>query len=371
MAKHPSSLWPIARTLLLALSAGAASGVIAAVITSQALERYADYLLDRYRAPTVSEAKPSPVPGTFEEALSAVREAAAPSVAVFVAASVDSSIPSAFVDEADALGYGVVISSDGWIATTQLLPSAIAASDAWIDGKRYAVSQVVDDTLTDVRLVKVEATDLSAVGFGAANVMESGEMLFALSADRGVAVTGLEESDALVLHGAQPAEALATTWTLNDALDAAVPLLNASGNLVGFSLDDGAALPLHHALGFLQHTMRGDDAGHAGLGATVVDLSRALNVSAELRQNVTAGALVISSSSATRALVRGGSGAEAGLAEHDIIESVDGELITATQTLAELLATYQAGDTASLNVLRAGELVTVNVTFDDRADLLY
>lgn len=359
------------RSLVLAVAGGAAAGVITSVITSQALERYADYLLDRYRAPEVSSIKPSPVPGTFEEALAAVRSASSPSVALFLAPTLDSALASSFVDTADALGSGIVMSSDGWIATTQLMPSTLATSDVWISGARYTVTTVVDDSLSELRLVKVDAADLPAVGFGAANLMESGDMVFAVGAHGDIAVESLRDADALVLSGAQPAETFATAWTLSGDVSPSLPLFDASGNLVGFSLTDGAALPLHHALSFLQHTMRGDDAGHAGLGATVVDLSRALNVDDALRQGVTVGALVLGPSSSSRALVRGGAGAEAGLAEHDIIEAVNGESISSSQTLAELLATYQAGQTAKFNVLRAGELVTVTVVFDDLADLLY
>ncbi|MCR4312056.1 MAG: S1C family serine protease [Candidatus Uhrbacteria bacterium] len=371
MPTRSFSWWPIARTILLSASVGTASGIIASVLTSQSLERYADFLLDRYRAPSVSTEKPSPVPGTYEEALTRVRSSAEASMAMFVPLSDDTSLPASMVDASDAVAYGMVISSDGWIVTTQLSPDNLPSTDVWVDGMRYQVVQVIDDTLSDLRLVKVEGTGLTAVGFGSSNIMENGEMVFGLSPELGIALTYLEESDLTTLSGPQPAEIFATAWRIGDELGASLPLVNASGNLVGFTLENRLALPLHHGLGFLQRAMQGSDAGHAGLGASVIDLSRALNVESALRQGVSSGALILSSSSSERALVRGAAGAEAGLAVRDIILTVNGEAITSEQTLAELLATYEEGQTARLGILRSGESVSVTVTFGDAADLVY
>ncbi len=363
--------WPIARTILLAASVGAAAGVIASVLTSQALESYADSLLARYRAPSVSSDKPSPLPGTYEEALARVRSSADPSVVMFVPSSTDTSSPSNMLDEASAVAYGVVISSDGWVATTQLSPDTLPNTDAWVDGRRFLVTRVVDDSLSDLRLVKLEAEGLTAVGFGPSNAMDGGEMIFGLEFDEGIVVTSLEASDQSILSGTQPAETFTTMWKLGEVMTVSRPLLNASGNLVGFTLDDGFALPLHHGLGFLQRTIQGDEASHAGLGAMVVDLSRALNVDETLRQGVNSGALVLSTSNAERALLRGGAGAEAGLAVRDIILAIDGEVLTSDNTLAELLATYEEGQTARLSIMRGGESISVTVTFGAADDLVY
>ena len=371
MTTRSFSWWPIARTILLAASVGAAAGIIASVFTNQALERYAEYLLDRYRAPSVSTDKPSPLPGTYEEALTRVRVSADASMVMFVPSSVDTSSPASMLDETAAVAYGVVISSDGWVATTNLAPDNLPSTDAWINGKRFSVTRVVDDSLSDLRLVKLEAEGLTAIGFGSSNLMESGEMLFALALQEGVAVSSLEASDAQMLAGSQAAETFTTTWMLADAFASSLPLVNTSGNLVGFTLEDGMAMPLHQGLGFLQRTIRGSEVGHAGLGAYVVDLSRVLNVDEALRQGVTSGALVLSSTMTDRALLRGAAGAEAGLAVRDIVLSVDGEAVTSQITLAELLATYEAGQTARLSVIRGGETMSVTVTFGDAGDLVY
>ncbi len=343
--------WPIARTLILGVSAGAASGIVAAVITSQSLDNYAAFLLERYRAPDVSVEKPSPIPGTYEEALARVRSSHA-TLVMFTSAATPSSQASSFVDVDDVLGLGAVVSADGWILTTTTATAAFgnpSAMNVWIGGDRYDVERVVDDTMTEMRPGKVAASDLVALGFGD-------------SAD--VAL-----SDALTAYGAHPAETLTTTWQLSRPLPAE-PLVNGAGDYVGFA-DDEAAVPLHHALAFVQGVMRSGAFDRAALGAYVVDLATVLNVSDDLRQGADAGAIVLAATLDDRPIVRGGPAAEAGLAARDIITAIDGESVTATRTLAEHLATYAPGQSARLTVLRGGESVTVAVTFVSASDLVY
>ena len=54
-----------------------------------------------------------------------------------------------------------------------------------------------------------------------------------------------------------------------------------------------------------------------------------------------------------------------------MILSVDGDLITAIRPLAELLATYDVGDTARLSVYRGGEMITLSVILEDQNKVLY
>ena len=62
--------------------------------------------------------------------------------------------------------------------------------------------------------------------------------------------------------------------------------------------------------------------------------------------------------------------AEAGLQPGDIITSINGTRIDASQTLDDILSNYEPGDQLTLAVLRAGETVQLSVTLGVRpADL--
>lgn len=366
------SWWPIARVLILGISAGAASGVVAAVATSRSLDNYAAYLLDRYRAPDVTVEKPSPIPGTYEEALQRVR-AAGTALAMFAEPSVNSTQASQLIGVESVVGLGAVISADGWVLTTKTATVSFAdptKMDVWISGERYAVASVVDDTKTDMRLLKVNGSELVSLGFGDAADVLSGEMVFGLASGDVVRVAQVSASDALFAPGSHAAEDVTTTWQLSSDL-VLMPLVNAVGDLVGFAGSDGYAVPLHHALAFVQSVIRTGSADHAALGVYVVDLAAVLNADGELRQGVESGALILAPTADKRAIVRGGPAAEAGLAVRDVILAVDGESVTSTSTLAEYLATYSPGQSARLTVLRGGETLTVTVTFAAAGDLVY
>jgi S1-C subfamily serine protease len=62
-------------------------------------------------------------------------------------------------------------------------------------------------------------------------------------------------------------------------------------------------------------------------------------------------------------------GALAGLKTNDIITAVDGQAITATTSLSELLATYEPGQNARFSLLRAGAPLEITIPLGD--DLIY
>lgn len=369
--------WGITRSLLLAIAAGAGAGIISAVWTSRSLNDYSAALLAGKHLPQVSTQKPSPIPGTYEEALSRVRENARTGVATLMPTSIDSAVSQDWLSDASALGYGAIVSDNGWVAVDA---SAIADVknplkdiEVWVSGKRYSVSAVVRDTQTSVVMLHTNASGISPLGFAATNSARSGEMMFVIDSLGGVLPAALEQSNASILFGAQHAEAFATEWLLaGSAFSLSAPVLNAGGELAGFVRKGGAyVLPLHHALSAIRSIVKVGAEAAPVFGAYSVDLAHAYNIDANLKQNLRAGALILAPDVATHATVRGGPAAEAGFAAKDIILAVDGESITDSTSLAEILALYSPGDLARCTVLRGGQTMTITVTLGDAATLLY
>lgn len=378
MTQHSSGRWwGIGRSLFLAVAAGAGAGVIAAVWTSRSLDDYAASLLAGRRLPQVSTQQPTPIPGTYEEALSRVRESARTGIAAVMPVSTDSFAAKSWLNDASALGYGAIVSDDGWVAVDASVLDGIKNPlkdiDVWMNGKRYAVESVVRDTQTTVVMLHTSATGVSPLGFASTNGAHSGEMMFAVDANAGVFPTAVAQSDEEILSGAQRAEAFTTDWELTIAsAQLSSPLLNAAGELSGFvRAGDVHALPLHQALQAIRSVVKTGSDATSVLGAYTIDLAHVYNVDADLRQNLRAGALIFSPDTAVHATVRGGPAAEAGFASKDIILAVDGESITESTSLAEILALYDPGDVARCTVLRAGQTMTISVTLGDAATLVY
>ena len=65
------------------------------------------------------------------------------------------------------------------------------------------------------------------------------------------------------------------------------------------------------------------------------------------------------------AVEAGSNAEEAGLRPGDVVTAVDGAAVTNADELVALVRTYKAGDVAALSVSRAGENITVWVTFGE------
>lgn len=369
--------WGIGRSLLLAIAAGAGAGIVSAVWTSRSLDDYAASLLAERRLPQVSTQQPTPIPGTYEEALSRVRENARTGVAVIMPASTESFASKSWLNDSSALGYGAIVSDDGWIALDASVltdvENPLKDIDVWVNRKRYTVQTIVRDSQTGVVMIHTSATGVAPLGFASTHGAHSGEMMFAVDALGGVFPTVVAQSDEEILFGAQRAEVFTTDWSLSDApTSLSSPLLNSAGELAGFvQAGEVHVVPLHQAFYAIRSIVRTGSDTVPALGAYTIDLAHTYNVDAELRQNLRAGALIFSPDASIHATVRGGPAAEAGFASKDIILAVDGESITETMSLAEILTLYEPGDVARCTVLRAGQTMTIPVTLGDASTLIY
>ena len=272
-------------------------------------------------------------------------------------------------------GAGVVVSADGWgLFTSATYPKDSSAKtvDVWVDHKRYAIEREVRDASSPLVLIKLaNASGLPAVSFGGSADEESGNMLFAGYAEDALEPIVLTFADETLQNGALPAETFATTWHLQKSLAPGTPLFSASGGLDGFALTNGDAFPLHHGRGFVQDVVRTGGVRSALLGAYVLDLARAYNVAPALSLNRRQGALIVSPGAGKSAIFEGGPAKKAGLLSGDIILDVDGEAVTYSRTLAEILAEYEPGEIANVRILRKGDTSVIPVTLGDSAQVVY
>lgn len=341
--------------ITLSLVLGGGAGVISSTMTSRAIESYAAQLLNDQKLISLIPRKSPALPGTFDEAMKRNREASLHSLAILLPASVPTATPAGWIFPDDTLKLGVPVTSDGWILTTASSFSTKAVAKDWdvyVDGRRFLIDRVVRDTHSSFVLIKLQnANSLSTVSFGKPEDVESGSTVIAWGGEEDIRPTLLEAADAEVKSGPQAAEVFTTTWRVGNTLPTGSPVFSADAELLGFVMSGEEVFPLHHSGEFVQDVLKTGSPKLAKLGVTVLDLSRAYNVSAAVSQGRREGALVISEVGELKAL--------------DIILDVDGRAVTHAETLAEILADYEPGEIANMHVLREGKTTELSVTLGE------
>ena len=362
-------------TLLASLLGGAGAGVLSSVLTTNALDNYANSLLGDQGFTALEPRKLNTSPLDYDRAIERVRDAQGRSLAVITSKAKDTSMPERWIGPGNTLAVGLVVSANGWILTTAeqlaVFTNPVATAEVWVRGTRYAINAISSDPLTPYVLIKLTAaTGLTPIGFGDSADVQSGEQVFVLPDGVSLVPVTVAESEFSLLVTPAPAETYVTAWQVTTASVTPGPILSTTGDMLAFMTANGEAVPLHHGLAFVQETIRSGAVAHAALGAYLIDVSRLYNLDPSLRQGLSAGALVFAPTGRL-AVPAKTPAAEAGVQAHDLITAIDGLAVTATTQVAEILAGYDPGQTARLNILRGGALIEVDVVLGDLADLAY
>jgi S1-C subfamily serine protease len=350
-------------TLFLCAILSVASSVVAAVFTTQSLDQYAQTLFSDSRYALLAPHRVGEPSDGSLEGLERVRTQVGDTMILFTKDTVKpATLASQFITADGILGWGVVLSSDGWVV------SYIAEDEnlvAWKDGVRFAVDRVVRDADTDMALFHLrDAQNMPVAAFAGTAVLQSGETLFAAQDAHTLSPVALADARYPLFPSSRLAHVISTQWLFAENLPLQSFLFSSSGALAGFSLDTQTAVPLHHLQDFLIQTMRNVAYQPPKLAVYVVDIARQPTLNPALRQGVTQGALILAPSLSEPAVVKGSAAAKAGLLANDIILAVDGEAVTLQSPLDDLLRLYAVGQTVELTVMRGGERVKLRVILE-------
>ncbi len=273
-------------------------------------------------------------------------------------------------------GSGFIISEDGYIMTNYHVIETAYANNLDVtvmtyDGTKYTASIVGFENGNDIAVLKIDATGLNPVTFGDSDLITMGETVYAVGNPLGElaysmstgTISGLdreivtEESvvginmfqiDAAVNHGNSGGPVYNSHGEVIGIVTAKSGAMNAEG--LGF------AIPVNDAKSIADDLMtKGYVTGKAYMG---VRLDERYNSMYAQYYNMPLGAYVYS--------VDPDSAAEkAGLQAGDIITKIgDTEIVSYTE-LKAAVRDYSAGDETEIVLYRAGESVTVTITFDE------
>lgn len=274
-------------------------------------------------------------------------------------------------------GSGIIISEDGYIVTNQhVIDGASKLEVVTSDGASYEATLVGEDTQTDLAVIKIEATGLTAAEFAASSDLQVGDEVMAVGNPGGLQLSS-SVTFGYVSALNRPVTNSETGYTVNCIqTDAAInpgnsggPLFDLRGNVVGVTTAKysgetvtgatiegiGFAIPINDVREILSELREyGRVPNRAQLGVmvgTVYSTNTARNGRVQVRD-----------------VTEDSAGAHAGLRDGDFILALDDYTVRTLSDLSAALRHYRGGDHATLTIERYGKTFRLPIVFDSKDD---
>ncbi len=280
----------------------------------------------------------------------------------------------------DQSGTGVIVTSDGVIATYR---SAIIEKNAryrvlLFNGASHEARLIGVDEFSNLAFLKVEASNLTAISFGDSSDAKPGKKIVAIGNSSGEYqnryAVGLLSNIAKIynLGGktvsiSEKLEGVLENDFTNPKEYIGGPVIGYSGEmlgLIGAIVIDGQneyfQIPSNVVQKTLQQALAGSFENRPFFGAYYVSITKEYAIAHDLKRD--RGALIFSPSGKQGLAVIFASPAEkAGLMINDIVVSVNDQVVNLDNPLSNLINTYKKGDSIELLIDRNGEEMKLQV----------
>ena len=284
---------------------------------------------------------------------------------------------------ATATGSGIIISEDGYIVTNNHVVDSSSSnsyyelskatsikiklnSDTYGDDATYDATVVGQDSQTDLAVLKIEKTGLTAAEFADSNQAVVGEFVMAVGSPLGLDTT---VTQGIISAVNREVESDGTKYTCIQT-DAAInsgnsggALVNSDGKVIGINTlklsgtgveGIGFAIPINSATDVISQLKEYQKVLRPYIGITGINLDE----QTAQRYKLEVGVYIKS--------VEDFSPAEkAGLKSGDVIVKADGKSITTMDELNEIKNSHQIGDTMTLIINRNGSNKDITVTLEE------
>jgi serine protease Do len=274
------------------------------------------------------------------------------------------------------IGSGVVISPDGYIVTNNHVVEGAVDIRVTTTNRRVLKAKLVGtDPLTDLAVLKVDATDLASVPWGDSTEVRPGQTVLAFgnpfgqrfTVTRGI-VSAVKRANPDPSDRRKPGEFIQTDAAINPG-NSGGPLVDARGEVIGINTflisasgsfsGMGFAIPSQIVRPTVETLIRDGKVTHAHIGVGISDVTP---------EN----AKFFDDSSASGALVNqveaDSPGAKAGLKIGDVITKIDNQKVNDAGELQATVSQKGPGAKITLEVLRDGKSMTIPVTLEAMGD---
>jgi S1-C subfamily serine protease len=285
----------------------------------------------------------------------------------------------------EGIGSGIIYDKSGWILTNRHVVSGSDQLRVELkDGRSFTGTIYGIDTLTDLAIVKIDATDLPTATIGDSSALKVGQTTIAIGSPLGTytntVTSGILSATgrSIDVESGRINNLLQTDTAINPG-NSGGPLLDIGGNVIGINTaiaananGIGFAIPINIARPIMEQAVAGQKLARPYIGIRYQMLD--LQTADQLKLSVHDGAYVDGGQDASGqtapAVVSGGPADKAGIRQGDIIVSIEGQAIDTEHPLDSVLTQFAPGRTVTLGILRDGQKMEVQVTLGTRpADL--
>jgi S1-C subfamily serine protease len=274
-------------------------------------------------------------------------------------------------------GSGFIFDPDGWILTNKhVAADAESLVVTLADSRTFVATLIGTDTLTDLAIIKIDASDLPTAPIGSSAALEIGQLAIAIGNPLGIygdtVTTGIVSGLGRNIQagdgtGSEQLNHLIQTDAAINPGNSGGPLVNSVGQVIGINTavasnaqGIGFSIPIDFAKPIMALALSGEELERPWVGVYYTMITR--QVAADLELPVEEGALIDEGPGGAPAVFAGSPADEAGLTAGDIVTSLGGRSVEAGRDLATLLLPYRPGDVVVLTVLRGGEELEIEVT---------
>jgi serine protease Do len=271
------------------------------------------------------------------------------------------------------LGSGIIISPDGYIVTNNhVIDGAVDIRVTMTDRRVLPAKLIGADPLTDLAVIKVNASNLPSLPWGDSTSLLPGQTVlafgnpygFRFTVTRGI-VSALNRPNPFAQDRRSPGEFIQTDAAINPG-NSGGPLVSARGEVVGINTflispsgsfsGMGFAIPAQVAKPVVESLLKYGKVEHARIGIGITDVTPE-NVKF-FHMDKASGALVSQ-------VEPDSPGAKAGLKVGDVITQVNGKKVDDAGQLQVLISQQRPGTKVELGIIRDGKSQTVPVTLEE------
>jgi serine protease DegQ len=268
--------------------------------------------------------------------------------------------------EVSNLGSGVIVSSNGYILTNHhVVEAADEIQVALANGQTLPARVVGADPETDLAVLKIDAGDLPAITFARIDSLNVGDWVLAVGNPFGVGQTvtaGIVSALGRTHLGINTFENFIQTDAAINPGNSGGALVDVAGHLVGInsaiysrtggSQGIGFAIPVSIARQIMEQIIKSGSVTRGWVGIEVQDITPELAESFNLK--TVDGALIAG-------VLKGGPADAGGIRPGDILLAVNGNKVSNSASLLNLIAALKPGDVARLTVARKQQVLDLKI----------